>query len=133
MGCHAPLPAGYQLQIANFLTGQLAQKTSDVDEARQHVQRAINAVGGTRGAHYKVDHDVRNPAHGLGLGEGAIAELEHMVGQHIDGAREAHKIAQIAYEVLARSLDPNNNLDSVQRLSTAGALLLQAAVAVVSF
>jgi hypothetical protein len=128
----APLPAGYQLQIANFLTGQLAQKTSDVEEARQHVQRAINALGGTRGTHYKVDHKVKNPTHGLGLGEGAIAELEHMVGQHIVGAREAHKITQIAHEVLVRCLD-QKDIGEIQRLSTAGALLLQAAVAVVSF
>lgn len=132
MGCHAPLPAGYQLQIAHFLSGQLARKAPDIEEARQHVQRAINALGGTRGAHYKSDHNVRFPVHGLGQGEGAIAELEHMVGQHLEGAREAHKIAHIAQDVLLLSLN-QNDINDVQRLSTAASLLVQAAVEVIRF
>lgn len=133
MGCHAPLPAGYQLQIAHFLTGQLARKTPDIGEARQHVQRAVNALGGTRGRYYNVDQDVRFPVHGLGLGEGAIAELAHMVGERIEGAREAHKIAELAYEVLGLGLNPKNSISDIQRLSAAGSLLVQAAVEVISF
>ena len=131
MGCNAPLPAGYQLKIAHFLTGQLTQKSSDANEARQHVQRAINALGGTHGTHYKVDQDVKNPVHGLG--EGAIPYLEEMVGQRLDGAKEAHKIAQLAQEVLVLSLNPQNSISDIQRLSTAGSFLLQAALEVISF
>ena len=136
MGCKAPLPAGYQLKIAYFLTGQLAQRASDVSEAQKHVQRAINALGGPKGVGFKEEPDVKNPVHGLGDGTvpyGAIPYLAEMVGQkQVEHAKEAHTIVQVAQEI-ALLCRQKHDLPDVQRLSKAVSHLLEAALEVISF
>ena len=136
MGCNAPLPAGYQLKIAHFLTGQLAQRTSHVSEAQKHVQRAINALGGPKGPGFREEPDVKNPVHGLGDGTvpyGAIPYLAEMVGQkQVEHAKEAHTIATIAQDV-ALQCRKKQDLNDVQRLSKAVSLLLEAALEVIRF
>ncbi len=136
MGCMAPLPAGYQLKIAHFLTGQLAQRASDAGEARKHVQRAINALVGPNGVGFREEPDVKNPVHGLGDGTvpyGAIPYLEVMVGQkQVENAKEAHTIAEVARKV-ALLCREKHDLRDVQRLSKAVSLLLEAALEVIRF
>lgn len=137
MGCRFEMLPRYKLKIAHFLSGELLQKAREVDAAKEHMQRTINALEGTRGSHFKEERDKEgrvNLGHPLhGMPEGSILDdLKNPQAAAAFGpqaAKDALDLATSARDTAIQSMaNPNVTLDEIKRSGTAVSALLQSAI-----
>jgi hypothetical protein len=119
----------YKFKIANFLCCEV-RRCRDEQAARDHLQRALNALEGASGPHFRVAAKVGNPCHGM-PGGGVLADLGNPDVRRAYGeavAAEARRMAELARDTVAQGLGNSSaSLDDLKRTGRMASALLDAA------
>jgi hypothetical protein len=130
MGCGMEMIVRYKLKIAKYLCCERLPAAHTVHAARADMQRVINALEGSGGAHFRATRDVGNPCHGM-PGGGIVDDLAETPVQKAfgaDGAQTAQRIVALALDIAIRSIaSPGATLDEIKRAGRAVCDLLRAA------
>ena len=130
MGCGMEMVVRYKIKIAKYLCCERLPAAHTVHAARTDMQRLINALEGSGGAHFRATRDVGNPCHGM-LGGGIVDDLAETAVQKafgVDGAQTSQRIVALALEIAIRSIaSPGATLDEIKRAGRAVCDLLRAA------
>ncbi|HLJ61565.1 MAG TPA: hypothetical protein VKZ50_17720 [bacterium] len=130
MGCNFDLIVGYKFKIAKYLCCERLPAAQTVHAARAEMQRAINALEGPGGAHFRVVRGVGNPCHGM-PGGGIVDDLAEAAVQKAfgtDAAQTSQRIVALALEIAVRSIASSGaTLEEIKRAGRAVCDLLRAA------
>jgi hypothetical protein len=121
--CANSIRIKYKLSIAILLPCEMVSSSPNVDTARQHFQRTLNALVGSGGQGYKEDAEVGNPLEGM-PGEAVIPDLITLVAQKHLGSDEALRIAELARDIALKAISMPT-LPDIQRWARVVCCLLR--------
>ncbi len=137
MPCGVGVPIANQLNAAHFAVDHVAQRVTNLEDARLHLRRAINHLVGpgqgqgyddrAGGMQYMPIKRDDNPD--AGLGQGIIPDLTRSQEQ-LPGAKEALPIAVAAREVAKQAL-AKNDVQEIQQSSKTISHMLQSALQII--